>query len=97
MPEHVGEPSAATAPMAAIEAYTASDADTPPDLGGTATIAEVTEAIVGMIEGRDAGQLAFASQTVCLSQSGSSALWRTTAKPASARRRRYSAGERLAW
>jgi tartrate dehydrogenase/decarboxylase/D-malate dehydrogenase len=53
MLEHVGEPDAAATLMSAIEAYTASDANKPRDLGGTATTAEVTEAIFGIIEGRN--------------------------------------------
>ena len=53
MLEHVGETAAAIALMTAIETYTASDANKPRDLGGTATTAEVTEAIVGIIEGKN--------------------------------------------
>jgi tartrate dehydrogenase/decarboxylase/D-malate dehydrogenase len=53
MLEHVGEPDAAATLMSAIEAYTASDANKPRDLGGTATTVEVTEAIIGIIEGRN--------------------------------------------
>jgi tartrate dehydrogenase/decarboxylase/D-malate dehydrogenase len=54
MLDHVGESKAAAALMSAIETYTGSDADKPRDLGGTATTADVTEAIIGIVEGRNA-------------------------------------------
>ncbi len=52
MLDHLGEPAAAARLMAAIEVVTASGVLTR-DLGGTATTAEVTEAVCGAIAGRN--------------------------------------------
>jgi tartrate dehydrogenase/decarboxylase/D-malate dehydrogenase len=53
MLEHLGEPGAAEALMAAVERVTASGVLTP-DLGGRATTQEVTDAVCAVIEGRNA-------------------------------------------
>jgi tartrate dehydrogenase/decarboxylase/D-malate dehydrogenase len=53
MLEHVGEPKAAAALMGAIEAFAARGEAMPRDLGGTAGTAEVTDAIIALIEGRN--------------------------------------------
>ena len=54
MLEHLGEARAATTLMEAIERYTASGETRTPDLGGNATTAAVRDAIIGLIEGRNA-------------------------------------------
>lgn len=54
MLEHLGEPAAARRLMAAVEAVTARGAVLPPDLGGTATTAEVTEAVIAAVAGANA-------------------------------------------
>jgi tartrate dehydrogenase/decarboxylase / D-malate dehydrogenase len=54
MLEHLGEPAAAQRLMAAVEAVTARGEIMPPDLGGNATTAQVTEAVIAAIEGRNA-------------------------------------------
>ena len=53
MLDHLGEPAAAARLMSAIE-RTASGDVLPPDLGGNATTNEVKDAIIGLIEGRNA-------------------------------------------
>ena len=53
MLEHIGEPKAATVLMAAIERYAADGKMLPRDLGGDATTGQVTDAIIGIIEGRN--------------------------------------------
>ena len=47
--EHLGEPAAAAALMAAIETVTANPALHTRDLGGTATMAQVTESVCASI------------------------------------------------
>jgi tartrate dehydrogenase/decarboxylase/D-malate dehydrogenase len=54
MLEHLGEPAAAARLMRAIERVTADAALHTPDLGGTATTRQVTEAAVGAIAGDNA-------------------------------------------
>ncbi len=54
MLEHVGEETAATALMRAVERVTEDGKVLPRDLGGTATTAEVTEAVIAAVEGRNA-------------------------------------------
>ncbi len=54
MLEHLGERQAAAGLMDAIECYTASGKTRPRDLGGNATTDEVKDAIIGLIEGRNA-------------------------------------------
>jgi tartrate dehydrogenase/decarboxylase/D-malate dehydrogenase len=54
MLEHLGEPAAATALIAAIEQVTGAGRVLPRDLGGEATTAQVTEAVIGAIEGANA-------------------------------------------
>ncbi len=51
MLEHLGEPRAAAALLAAIERVTGAEQVRPRDLGGTATTAEVTAAVIGAIGG----------------------------------------------
>jgi len=53
MLEHIGEPKAAAALMGAIEAFAARGEHMPRDLGGEAGTREVTDAIIGLIEGRN--------------------------------------------
>jgi tartrate dehydrogenase/decarboxylase / D-malate dehydrogenase len=53
MLEHVGESKAAASLMGAIEAFAARGESMPRDLGGVAGTQEVTEAIIGLIEGRN--------------------------------------------
>jgi tartrate dehydrogenase/decarboxylase/D-malate dehydrogenase len=53
MLEHLGEPTAATALMTAVEQVCATGLLTP-DLGGTATTAEVTKAVCQAISGANA-------------------------------------------
>jgi len=53
MLEHIGEPRAAASLMGAIEAFAARGESMPRDLGGEAGTREVTEAIIGLIEGRN--------------------------------------------
>ena len=52
--DHLGEPRAAARIMAAVEAVTARGTGLPPDLGGTATTAEVTEAVIAALAGANA-------------------------------------------
>lgn len=54
MLEHLGEAAAAQLLMAAIERVTADPRWHTPDLGGTARTADVTAAVIGAIEGRNA-------------------------------------------
>ncbi len=54
MLEHLGEDAAATALMAAVERVTGEGRVRPRDLGGEATTAEVTRAVIGAIEGANA-------------------------------------------
>ena len=54
MLEHLGEAQAATALMAAVERVTGDGRVRPHDLGGEATTAEVTRAVIGAIEGANA-------------------------------------------
>jgi tartrate dehydrogenase/decarboxylase/D-malate dehydrogenase len=54
MLDHLGEAAAAKALMDAIERYTASGEVRPRDLGGVATTRQVTDAILGFVEGRNA-------------------------------------------
>ncbi len=54
MLEHLGEAGAATALIAAIEQVTGAGRVRPRDLGGDATTAEVTEAVIGAIAGTNA-------------------------------------------
>jgi tartrate dehydrogenase/decarboxylase/D-malate dehydrogenase len=54
MLEHLGEAAAARRLMAAMEAVTARGAVLPPDLGGTATTLEVTEAVIAAVAGANA-------------------------------------------
>jgi tartrate dehydrogenase/decarboxylase/D-malate dehydrogenase len=54
MLEHLGESGAGASLMDAIERYTASGKTRTPDLGGKATTAEVRDAVIGLIEGRNA-------------------------------------------
>ena len=52
--EHIGEPAAAARLMAAIEAVTADPALHTADLGGTATTAEVTQAVCSFLNAEGA-------------------------------------------
>ena len=52
--DHLGEPKAAARIMAAVEAVTARGTGLSPDLGGTATTAQVTEAVVAALAGANA-------------------------------------------
>lgn len=54
MLEHLGEARAAASLMQAIERFTAAGTAMPRDLGGTATTAEVTAAVIAILEGRNA-------------------------------------------
>jgi len=54
MLEHLGEPAAAARLMRAIERVTADKALHPPDLGGTATTRQVTDAVCRALEGDNA-------------------------------------------
>ncbi|MHA1530295.1 MAG: tartrate dehydrogenase [Alphaproteobacteria bacterium] len=54
MLEHLGEPAAATALISAIEQVTGAGRVRPRDLGGEATTVQVTEAVIGAIEGANA-------------------------------------------
>ncbi len=54
MLEHLGEPGAAANLMAAIEQFTAEGTCMPRDLGGTASTRQVTDAVVAILEGRNA-------------------------------------------
>jgi tartrate dehydrogenase/decarboxylase/D-malate dehydrogenase len=54
MLEHLGEPGAAAALISAIEQVTGAGQVRPRDLGGEATTAEVTEAVIGAIAGANA-------------------------------------------
>src|SRR5438045_3700988 len=58
MLEHLGEPAAARRVMAAVEHATASAALHTRDLGGTATTAEVTDAVCAHIQAEPAGRRA---------------------------------------
>jgi tartrate dehydrogenase/decarboxylase/D-malate dehydrogenase len=53
MLEHIGEPKAAATLMSAIETFAARGETMPRDLGGEAGTREVTDAIIGLIEGRN--------------------------------------------
>jgi tartrate dehydrogenase/decarboxylase / D-malate dehydrogenase len=53
MLDHIGEPKAAAALMAAIETFAARGESMPRDLGGTAGTQEVTEAIIKLIAGKN--------------------------------------------
>ena len=53
MLEHLGEARAAASLMQAIERFTAAGASMPRDLGGTATTADVTAAVIAILEGRN--------------------------------------------
>ena len=53
MLDHLGEPRAAASLMQAIERYTAAGRHLPRDLGGSATTAQVTAAIIDILEGRN--------------------------------------------
>ncbi len=53
MLEHLGEPRAAAQLMRAIEQVTADPANHTPDLGGTATTRQVTDALLAAISGRN--------------------------------------------
>jgi tartrate dehydrogenase/decarboxylase/D-malate dehydrogenase len=55
MLDHLGEPGAASRLMSAVEKATADPALHTPDLGGTATTKAVTEAVIGLIRGRNDG------------------------------------------
>lgn len=54
MLDHLGEPAAARRLMAAVEAVTARGAVLTPDLGGTATTGQVTEAVIAAVGGTNA-------------------------------------------
>ena len=54
MLDHIGEPAAANTLMEAIERFTAAGKTMPRDLGGEATTADVRDAIIAIIEGRNA-------------------------------------------
>jgi tartrate dehydrogenase/decarboxylase/D-malate dehydrogenase len=54
MLEHLGEAAAARRLMAAVEAVTSRGAVMTPDLGGTATTAQVTDAVIAAIQGANA-------------------------------------------
>lgn len=53
MLEHLGEAAAATSLMSAIERVTATGDPRPRDLGGTATMREMTDAVLATVEGRN--------------------------------------------
>ena len=53
MLEHLGENIAATILMEAIERVTSSGNIMPPDLGGSATTREITDAMIGLLEGHN--------------------------------------------
>lgn len=53
MLDHLGQPGAATRLMAAVERVTADPGLHTPDLGGTARTEDVTDAVIGIIEGRN--------------------------------------------
>jgi tartrate dehydrogenase/decarboxylase/D-malate dehydrogenase len=53
MLEHIGESKAALVLMRAIESFAVGDQSMPRDLGGEAGTREVTDAIIGLIEGRN--------------------------------------------
>jgi tartrate dehydrogenase/decarboxylase/D-malate dehydrogenase len=52
--DHLGEPAAGRRLMAAVEAVTGRGAVLTPDLGGTATTAAVTEAVIAALAGANA-------------------------------------------
>jgi tartrate dehydrogenase/decarboxylase / D-malate dehydrogenase len=52
--EHLGEARAAARIMAAVEAVTARGQVLTPDLGGSATTDQVTQAVIGALEGANA-------------------------------------------
>ena len=52
--EHLGEPKAATRMMAAVDAVTARGEVLTPDLGGNATTAQVTDAVIAALAGANA-------------------------------------------
>ena len=54
MLEHLGEPAAARMLMDAIERFTEIGRDFPRDLGGVATTRQVTDAVIALVEGRNA-------------------------------------------
>jgi tartrate dehydrogenase/decarboxylase/D-malate dehydrogenase len=54
MLEHLGEPAAAQRLMRAIEAVTARGDMLTPDLGGSATTAQVTDAVIAALAGANA-------------------------------------------
>jgi tartrate dehydrogenase/decarboxylase/D-malate dehydrogenase len=54
MLEHLGEPAAAQRLMRAVEAVTARGDVLTPDLGGTATTAQVTDAVIAALAGANA-------------------------------------------
>lgn len=54
MLDHLGEPAAAQSLLTAIEQVTAGGRARPRDLGGQATTREVTDAVLGAVEGRNA-------------------------------------------
>ena len=54
MLDHLGEAEAAAALMRAVERVTADPSLHPPDLGGSASTHQVTDAVVGVIRGRNA-------------------------------------------
>jgi tartrate dehydrogenase/decarboxylase / D-malate dehydrogenase len=54
MLEHLGEPEAAAQLMRAVELVTADPALHTPDLGGTATTRQVTDAVISAVQGRNA-------------------------------------------
>jgi tartrate dehydrogenase/decarboxylase / D-malate dehydrogenase len=54
MLEHLGEPEAAAQLMRAVEMVTADPALHTPDLGGTATTRQVTDAVISAVQGRNA-------------------------------------------
>ena len=54
MLEHLGEPNAASALMNAVERVTAEGKVMSRDLGGTASTEQVTDAVIGALEGRNA-------------------------------------------
>jgi len=54
MLEHLGEPTAAATLMTAIEQVTGAGRVRPRDLGGSATTAEVTAAVIAAIQGANA-------------------------------------------
>jgi tartrate dehydrogenase/decarboxylase / D-malate dehydrogenase len=54
MLDHLGEPQASARLMAAIAAVTGRREVVPPDLGGSATTREVTDAVIAAIRGANA-------------------------------------------